>query len=100
MTPYTTRSGVKIGSAYTPRPAPTTYDAEAVQLALLEWARRSGNDSRFGGDLHPLGEQQRKRAERREHARKSKRMRGFMRELGPLLAVLATLALIGLWRSL
>jgi hypothetical protein len=99
--PYTTSSGVKIGSRFEPKQhAHTTASEDDIQSALLNWAKRSGNDSKFGGDMHPLAEQQRKRAERRERARQVKRARGFMRELGPLLAVIGALALIGLWRSL
>lgn len=35
MTPYTTSSGLKIGSAYTPPPHRMSQDAEALQTVLL-----------------------------------------------------------------
>jgi hypothetical protein len=66
--PYTTRTGLKIGLAYDPaRQHRPTWSESQMQDAILQWAQRSGNDSEFtiGGDMHPLAEQQRKRAERR-----------------------------------
>jgi hypothetical protein len=63
--PYDT-GRVKIGLFHEPTRRPTqTWSESQIQSALLDWQSRSGNDSNFGGDMHPLAEQQRKRAERR-----------------------------------
>jgi len=73
--------------------------AEFASSAAHEDSAVAANRSQFDHAMDDEAPQNHASSKRRERelARKSKRVRGFMRELGPLLAVLATLALIGLW---
>jgi hypothetical protein len=68
-----TKADVVIGGAWEPTTQIESPETAAVDEALRQWARRSGNDSDFAasGALHPLGTI--KRSKRRSGAKRLKR---------------------------